>query len=372
MADDTADPVRLLILGAGGWAATHASTFAEMDDAVVVAAVDNRPDVLAAFLETHGIARGFASLEEALRWGDFDAASNVTPDAVHHATTLALLAAGKHVLCEKPLATDHARAREMAAAASASGLVNMVNLRYRGVPALQKARQLVEAGRIGAVRHFEASYLQSWLVQDAWGDWRTDPGWLWRLSSAHGSNGVLGDVGIHILDFATYVAGSLPVHLSCRLKTFPKAAGERIGDYVLDANDGFVMTVELADGAVGTIGATRYAPGHHNDLRLRLYGDAGALEVRYEKRASTLAVCLGEDVREEVWREMATEEVPSTWRQFVTAVRDGTRAEPDFERGAALQAVLDRAVAADREARAPRTGSGAVGRDDATRGAGRA
>ena len=344
-------PVRLLILGAGDWAAAHALEYAGMDDAVVVAAVDTRPLVLQAFLEAHGIGLGFASLEEALAWGEFDAVSNVTPDAMHHPTTLALLAAGKHVLCEKPLATDAALAREMAEAAEVAGVVNMIDLRYRGVPALEKARRLVADGAIGAVRHFEASYLQSWLMQDAWGDWRTEPRWLWRLSSAHGSGGVLGDIGIHILDFAIAVAGSPPLEISCRLKTFPKAPGDRVGEYPLDANDGFVMLAELENGAIGTITATRFAPGHHNDLRLRIYGDAGGLEVFFEKDESRLNGCLGEDPLTATWRRIETDPVPSLWRRFVSAVRDGTRAEPDFAHGARLQDVLDRAVVSDRRLR---------------------
>ena len=104
---------------------------------------------------------GFASVDEALAWGEFDAVSNVTPDAIHHATTLPFLAAGKHVLCEKPLAANHADAVEMRDADAAAGVVNMVNLTYRNVPALHKAAELVQADTIGQIHHFETSYLQS-------------------------------------------------------------------------------------------------------------------------------------------------------------------------------------------------------------------
>ena len=222
--------VRLLILGTGGMANTHAEAFAAIPGVTLAAGVDTRPEQLAAFAARHGVAHTFASLDEALAWGEFDAATNVTPDAAHHATTLPLLAAGKHVLCEKPLATNARDAGEMAEAALRAGVVNMVNLTYRNVPALQQAALMVREGAIGPVRHFEASYLQSWLTQPAWGDWRAEPQWLWRLSTAHGSKGVLGDVGIHILDFATFIAGEEAVEVSARLATFDKAAGGRIGD----------------------------------------------------------------------------------------------------------------------------------------------
>jgi predicted dehydrogenase len=333
-----------LILGTGDWANRHAQEYAAIEDAMVVAAVDSRPDVLRVFLETHDIEQGFSSLEEALAWGEFDAASNVTPDAVHHATTLALLAAGRHVMCEKPLATNQAHAREMADAANATGLVNMVNLRYRAIPSVEKARQLVAEGAIGQIRHFEASYFQSWLMQPAWGEWKTDPKWLWRVSTAHGSNGVLGDIGIHVLDFVTAVANSQPVDTSWRLKTFAKMPDNRIGTYILDANDSFVMHAELANGAIGSISATRFAAGHHNDLRLRIYGDLGGLEVLYEKDTSRLNGCLGDAALTETWQEIPTEPVPSMWQRFVTAIRDGTAAEPDFNHGAMLQGLLDEAM----------------------------
>jgi predicted dehydrogenase len=164
-------------------------------------------------------------VQEAIAWGEFDAVTNVTPDAAHYPTTLPFLAAGKHVLCEKPLATNAKDAEEMAAAAAKAGVVNMVNLSYRNVPALQKAAQMVRDGAIGTIRHFEASYLQSWLTQPAWGHWDREPQWLWRLSTKHGSKGVLGDVGIHILDFATFIAGMDATQVSCLLADLRQGAG---------------------------------------------------------------------------------------------------------------------------------------------------
>ena len=343
-----APPLRVLILGAGVWGAQHAIEYAAIDGARVVAVVE--PDAIrrAEHLAEHGIERGFATLDEALAWGEFDAASNVTPDAMHHRTTLALLDAGKHVLCEKPLATDGGEAREMAARARALGLVNAVNFRYRAEPAFASAAALVADDAVGAVRHVEASYLQSWLMQDRWGDWRSDPTWLWRLSSAHGSAGVLGDVGIHIVDLATFVAGADPLDLSCRLKTFDKAPGGRIGEYTLDANDGAVMHLSLEGGAIGTIGATRFAAGHHNDLYVRVYGDRGGLEASYVDQRIELRACLGKDARTATWRTLATDAVPSIWERFVAAVRGGGTVEPDFARGARVQGWLEAAIESDR------------------------
>jgi predicted dehydrogenase len=338
-------PVRLLILGTGGMARNHAEAFAAIPGVTLVAGIDTRPEQLAAFRERHSIPHGFASLDEALAWGEFDAVTNVTPDAAHHATTLPLLAAGKHVLCEKPLATNAAHAEAMAAAAATAGVVNMVNLTYRNVPALQHAAKMVQGGAIGTIRHFEASYLQSWLTQPAWGHWDKESQWLWRLSTAHGSKGVLGDVGIHILDFATFVAGMDATDVSCLLATFDKAPGGRIGDYVLDANDSATMQIRLSNGALGTVAATRFATGHLNDLRLRLYGQTGGIEVSFENAVSRLRACLGDDVQKAVWHDIDCPPVPTVYQRFIAAIRGEGEAEPDFARGAALQRLLDRAEA---------------------------
>jgi predicted dehydrogenase len=338
-------PVRLLIVGTGGMARHHAERFGAMPGVTLAAGIDTNPDRLQAFNEAHGIPLGFSSVEEALTWGEFDAVTNVTPDAVHHATTLPFLAARKHVLCEKPLASNYAHAREMADAAALAGVVNMVNLTYRNVAAINEAARLVQEGAIGEVRHFEASYLQSWLTQPAWGEWSESSTWLWRLSRSHGSTGVLGDVGVHILDFATYAAGSVPTNVSCRLATFHKAEGDRIGEYVLDANDSAVMHLRLANGATGVVHASRFASGHLNDLALRIYGTKGGLEVLGNNEKSILRGSLGEDMLAGAWRDLPAPPVPTNYQRFIAAIRAGTPLLPDFARGAALQKVLDQAMA---------------------------
>ncbi|RUT34907.1 Gfo/Idh/MocA family oxidoreductase [Arsenicitalea aurantiaca] len=341
--------MRLLILGTGGMANQHARHFGAIPGVTLAGAVDVDPLKLEDFCKTHGVERAFGSLEAALQWGEFDAIANVTPDAIHHPTTMAGLAAGKHVFCEKPLATDYARALEMTEAAEAAGLVGMVNLTYRNVAELQKAREIVTSGEIGAVKHVEASYLQSWLVSRAWGDWRTESKWLWRLSKKHGSNGTLGDIGIHIVDFAVYGSNSDIERLFCRLKTFDKAEGNRIGEYDLDANDSFTMSVDFDNGALGVIHASRWATGHFNELRLRVYGAKGGVEVQHRHDGSRLRVCLGDDAETGDWKEMSVDPVPTNYQRFVEAVRSGQTLEPSFRHATNLQRVLDLATITDLE-----------------------
>jgi predicted dehydrogenase len=342
---------RLLILGTGNMAAAHARAFALEPTIKLVAAVEPNKKRRAAFGKEHGIRNRFASLDEALEWGKFDAVANVTPDAVHHPTTMKLIAAGKHVLCEKPLATVYPLVREMADAAERAGIINMVNLTYRASPALQKAREIVASGKLGKLRHFEASYLQSWLVGRHWGDWRTEDRWLWRLSTRHGSNGVVGDIGIHIVDFATFGVASDIASLSSRVKTFHKAEGDRIGEYPLDASDSFVMTVELQNGALGTIQATRFATGNANELRLSIYGDEGALRVHTDGKVSSLATCAGADIDKNAWRKVRCPKTPTTFQRFAAALKSGVNGDPDFRRAANIQRVLELCLEAGQSGR---------------------
>lgn len=334
-------PIRIAIIGTGGMANQHVEAYKEMPDVSVVAGVDTNLDALNKFCDQHEIENRFEKLADLIAWGEFDGVSNVTPDNVHYVTSMGIMAAHKHVLCEKPLASNYADAREMANFAQTKNIINMVNLSYRNRGAMQMAANMVANGDIGAVKHIEASYLQSWLIQPSWGDWKTEKQWLWRLSKNHGSKGALGDVGIHILDFATFVAGSMPLQFSSQLATFSKAPNDQIGEYKLDANDSFVMNLQLKNGALGTISATRYAAGHFNDLRLRIFGDKGGLEINLDGEVGSLRGCLNADLNLAEWKDIAYPEVETNYQKFVTAIRTGVQTEPSFERGAQLQKILD-------------------------------
>lgn len=342
--------MRLLILGTGGMARAHAEHFARIEGVSLVAGVDPNGENLAAFCGDFGIEHRFADLGDAIAWGEFDAACNVTPDGVHHPTTMALLAAHKHVFCEKPLATNYPDAQEMADAAQANGLVNMVNLTYRNVSAIQSAKEIIASGQIGDIRHFEASYLQSWLTQDAWGAWHELPKWLWRLSKAHGSHGVLGDVGVHILDFARFATGLDVTQVSGRIQTFDKAPGGQIGEYTLDANDSFAAHLATDTGAIGTLHATRFATGHINDLRLRVWGTTGAVEVTNTGDLGTLRTCLPPNLEAALWEDVPLSPVQTNYQKFAAAVMSGGPQDPDFAHAARLQAVLDGVIASDGDA----------------------
>ncbi len=332
---------RILILGTGGIAHKHAEHFSAIPGCTIVGACDVNLERARSFAEMHRIPKAFGSLEEALAWNQFDAVVNATPDGAHKATTLACIAKGKHVFCEKPLALNHADAMEMTEAAEAAGLINMVNLTYRNAEAVQLAHRMIAAGELGTIRHVQASYLQSWLASPHWGDWRTDEKWLWRLSSEHGSKGVLGDIGVHILDFVTYATGHDIVQLGARLKTFDKADGGAIGGYTLDANDSCAMTVEFDNGALGVVHMSRYASGRINNLDLVIHGDKGALHIWADHEKSLLEACMGKDMETQTWRPIECPPTPRNASRFVIALLTGVNGEPDFRRATKIQKLLD-------------------------------
>lgn len=338
--------VRLAILGTGGMANIHAERFAAIPGCTIVAAADVDLQRAKDFAAKHNIPAAYAGVKELLKKADFDAVTIVAPDAFHASLTIACLKAGKHVLCEKPLAVTYPDARKMVAAAKKAGVINMVNLSYRDWPAIQAVEKVIRSGEIGEVRHIEASYLQAWLASKVWGDWRTTPAWLWRLSSKHGSKGVLGDVGVHIVDFATFPVGPLK-SVYCRLKTFPKAKGNRIGEYVLDANDSAVLNVEFANGALGTIHTTRWCGGHANRLFLKIAGTKGTVEIDSDRTTAGYRICSGPDLDKAQWREVAAPAVPNNYQRFIKAIQTGRQDQPDFARGAEMQKVLDACYVSD-------------------------
>ena len=206
---------------------------------------------------------------------DVDLVDICTPGASHAPIALAALAAGKHVLCEKPLANTVAEATEMAAAAdaaAASGVRSMVGFNYRRVPALELARRLIAGGRLGEVRHVRAAYLQDWIV---------DPDFphVWRLNRDEAGSGALGDIGAHIIDLVQHLLDQAITSVAGLTETFIK---ERTGGTVT-VDDACLFVARLSGGAVATFEATRFATGRKNALRIEVNGSEGSVAFDLER-----------------------------------------------------------------------------------------
>lgn len=302
---------------------------------------------------------------------DIDLVDIVTPGDSHAEIALAALAAGKHVLCEKPLANTVAQARELAAAAASSGLVTMVGFNYRRVPALTLARDLIAAGRIGTVRHVRARYLQDWLV---------DPMFplAWRLQAERAGSGALGDLGAHIIDLAEFLTGSFISAVSGITETFihrrpvplgpdgglSGAASTKMGDVTVDDAALFLARFDGVDGgpgAVGTFEATRFATGRKNGMGIEVDGSTGSIAFDLESlNELSLFEAGGDDTTSGFRRILVTESthpyLQAWWppghiigwehsfthqiRDLVLAIAGHTLVHPDFADGLRVQKVL--------------------------------
>jgi len=233
----------------------------------------------------------------------------------------------------------------MVNAAIKSKNINMVNFTYRESSAYQKLVEIIKSGIIGKPRHVSACYYQSWLTSNKWGDWREEDKWLWRLSTNHGSNGALGDTGVHIFDFAVNAVGDIK-EIFADLKTYYDK-GERIRDYILDANDGFNSLVRFENGAIGTITNTRYATGHANSLILEVFCTNGGLKVELDeerKKWSTLHICQNENINKMSWETIECPKTASNYQNFIKSIEINKNMQPDFNQGAKIQKIIDSCI----------------------------
>jgi len=342
--------IRLGIIGNGSMAHTHAREFQKIKGVRIVAACDIVPETAKKFAAEFGIPAVYFDCRNMLAAEKLDAISNVTSDDAHAEVALAVLAKGLPILSEKPLATSIQDARRMAAAAKKARVINMVNFTYRNSSALQAAAVAIRRGAIGRVIHVESSYLQRWLVRRSWANWQKQTASLWRLSTKHKSAGVLGDLGCHIYDLTTLMAGDI-ASIDCRLKTFDKGVpGNRLGPYVFDANDSFIAKVEFAGGGIGTIHSTRWAAGHANSLRCRVYGSMGAIELDLDQSYSEYRICAGRKSLDKVeWKTVKCPPTPTNFQRFIRAVRTGKGDGNDFANGVKIQAYLHTSFLSDKK-----------------------
>jgi predicted dehydrogenase len=164
--------------------------------------------------------------------------------------------------------------------------------------------------------------------------------------------GVLGDIGVHIYDLTCFLVGEFAA-IQTTLRTFDKGIpGNQIGEYPLDANESFVSTVNFANGALGTIHASRWAVGQANSLRARVYGDKGAIEIDLDRSYDEYRICTGtENIEKFIWETVKCPPTPSNYERFITSIRTGKQDPSDFANGARIQAYLHYSMESDKAGR---------------------
>ena len=319
---------------------------------------DDVPDVAAQW----GWEHSTQDYHELLGRDDIQIVDICTPNNLHARMAIDAARAGKHILCEKPLAMNADECLAMVQAVREAGVKHQVSFCYRRCPAVMLARELVRQGRLGRIYHVRASYLQSWL---------TDPQrpMVWRLKKEVTGSGAHGDLNAHIVDLARHITGDEIAEVCAMAETFvgerPAAADPARTERVT-VDDALLFLARLRGGAVASFEATRYAQGHKNDSRIEINGEKGSVAFSFERMNELSFFDATRPRAEQGWTTiMATERdahayVAAYWppghvigyeHQFISQARDLLEAVacdgatwPDFVDGLRCQEVLDAAL----------------------------
>jgi predicted dehydrogenase len=292
-----------------------------------------------------------------------------TPNDAHAEIAIAAAEAGKHIICEKPLARTGDEARPMYEAVQRAGVVNMVAFNYRRTPAVALAKRYIEEGAIGRVLSFRGTYLQ---------DWSADPSspLSWRFQKDVAGSGAVGDIATHVVDMARYLVGEISA-VNAVTRTYiaerpiqqggvdKLGAAEKVDDAprgVVDVDDEVMSLLRFANGAIGSLEATRNAYGRNNFITLEIHGETGSIFFNYERR-DELQVCFASDGADRrgfrtVYTGPSHPYGESLWpipalgigygetkiieaHDLMKAIVEGTQASPDFGEGYQVSRIAD-------------------------------
>lgn len=300
---------------------------------------------------------------------EIDIVDICTPNNVHAEIAIAAAKAGKHILCEKPIALTTAQAKEMYEAAKANSITTMVAFNYRRTPAVQLAKKYIAEGAIGTILDFRGTYLQ---------DWSADPDspLSWRFQKSICGSGALGDIGTHVVDMLRFLVGefdSVNAHTATYIPARPIQTGladslgnvkgpQNVPRKPVDVDDQCCFMIQCKNGAFGTIEATRNAWGRNNYITFEIHGTEGSLFFNYERR-DELQVCFakdGDDRRgfrtiytgpshpygEGLWPIPAlgigyTETKIIEVYDFIKAISEASQPSPNFRDGYAVELIAD-------------------------------
>jgi myo-inositol 2-dehydrogenase/D-chiro-inositol 1-dehydrogenase len=270
------------IVGYGFMGRAHSNAFRKVGnffpaehEVVLKAACARSEEKAKAFADTWGYESIETDWRKLVERADIDVIDIASPNDTHREIALAAAAAGKMILCEKPLGRNAAESEEMVAAVEAAGVPNMVWYNYRRVPAVTMARQLVDEGRLGRVFHYRAKFLQDWTIN---ADLPQGGAALWRLDVNVAGSGVTGDLLAHCIDTAMWLNGPI-TEVSAMTETFVKERMHNLTGKVekVGIDDASLFLARFANGSLATFEATRYARGHKALYTLEMNGEKASL-----------------------------------------------------------------------------------------------
>lgn len=300
------------LIGAGFMGKAHVVAYSNMPKffwpapavPVLKTVCDIEPEIAKEAKDRFGFEGYCTDWHDVINDPEIDIVSICTPNNVHAEIAIAALKAGKHVLCEKPIASTSEDAKAMAEAAEEvkkDGIISMCAYQYRRVPAIVLAKKFIDEGSLGKILNVRATYLQSWSA---------DPSspLSWRFQKEIAGAGTLGDIASHVIDISQYLAGDIKEVVSTvetYIKERPVQEGgvDLLGTVKLgadakrvavDVDDENLFLVKFKNGAVGSIEATRNAWGRNNFITVEVHGTEGSLAFNYE-RLNELQVCFAKD-----------------------------------------------------------------------------
>jgi predicted dehydrogenase len=248
----------------GGFMAEVHSRASRAARARLVALASSSPDRATAAADRLGIERSYPRLSDLLADDDVRVVHICTPNALHAEQARAVIDAGKHVICEKPLATTVADAETLTEAAAAAGVVATVPFVYRFHPMVREARARFLSGETGHLLTVQGSYLQDWLLEETDDNWRVDV-------EAGGISRAFADIGSHLVDLIEFITGDRIARVAAAKRTFFRSRAEH---RVVATEDAVTVAIETHGGAIGSLLVSQVAPGRKNRLQLELSGSA--------------------------------------------------------------------------------------------------
>ena len=371
-----AKQLNIALLGYSFMGKAHSNAFRDVSmffpdtgiEPVMKVVCGRNKDAVRAAAEQYGWEEHATSWRQVIARDDIDVVDICTPGNEHAKMAIAALKAGKHVICEKPLANNLKEAKEILKVAGSSKGKTMVAYNYRRVPAVALAKQLIQEGRIGEIYHWRAVYLQDWII---------DPDFplVWRLQKNKAGSGPHGDLNAHIIDLAVHLLGDIDTVVGADatfIKRRPVAdsvdaslgakggKGKKMANVTVD--DATLFLARFRNGALGSFEATRFAAGRRNHNRFEINGSKGSIVFNLEKMNELQFFSRDDESHIQGFREIIVGEgehpYMSAWwpaghiigwehtfihemKDFFEAIARNRKASPDFREGTRVQAVLE-------------------------------
>jgi len=339
--------MRLIVVGCGGMGTYQAKKFQQLG-ATIVGAIDHNPTNLRAFCSLYAVPWSSTSIADlALMRDRADAVSCALPDRFHLSCCSLALSLGFALFAEKPMGFDLIQAQAIVEASGSRSIPAMVNYSKRNMRALHALGTVVCDGRLGILQSVSIQYNQGWVLTNAWGDWKTDSRWKWRLLPSFGNAGCIGDLASHLVDSLFFLFGSVSYADTISVVTLENLVSDGTISLGTEYHDTFLCngsvpvayegSLLVGNGIPCHLSCTQVSPTDGDAVTITIVGSSGTavLDSSLSRHAVTVSSDTGACVVE------GPSAVASTYSSFVTWVDTGIPARPTLSDGLLVQEILE-------------------------------